>query len=312
MLEQKEPTPDRSKTENTEDFEKELLKENDHLIIQQAVLRARLLDMLVADWDRHADQWRWAKRDSGKVQYYYAIPRDRDQAFFYSNGLLVKIARLVALRHMVGFQDDLNGLKNLNHKSWEFDRLFLNELDSKDWTTIIKSVQASLTNEVIHSAVNQLPPPIYAISGPTIEYKLKARRDALLESGLKYYDFLSRYATVNGTNEAEYFRVSGAGDSLQVQVFDQKDGKPGRKIYERVFRHSETGQVTLHGYGGNDQFVVEEQTHSNIQVQLIGGKGSDVYEIRGNLNGDIYDLKSENNKVIGRKDHRIKKDKWRS
>lgn len=56
MLEQKEPTPDRSGTENTEDFLKELLNENDHLVIQQAVLRARLLDMLVADWDRHADQ----------------------------------------------------------------------------------------------------------------------------------------------------------------------------------------------------------------------------------------------------------------
>lgn len=311
MLEQKEPTPDRSETENTEDLLEDLLEENDHLIIQQAVLRARLLDMLVADWDRHADQWRWGKRDSGTVDYFYAIPRDRDQAYFFSKGLLVKIARFVALRHLVGFQDDLDKLKSLNFKSWKFDQVFLNELDRREWETIIRSVQNSLTDGVIHTAVAKMPPSIYAISGTTIESKLMSRRNELLKAGLKYYDFLSRYATVNGTNETEYFHISGSGDSLRVQVYDQKDNKQGRKIYERVFLQGETRKITLEGYGGDDQFLVEESARSAIQLEMVGGTGGDSYTIRGGLKNTIFDLEEENNKIQEGARTRVKKDKQR-
>lgn len=312
MLEQKEPTPDRSKTENTEDLLEDLLEQNEHLVIQQAVLRARLLDMLVADWDRHADQWRWGKRDSSGMEYFYAIPRDRDQAFFYSQGLLVKIARFVALRHLVGFQDDLDKLKSLNFKSWQFDRVFLNELDRREWETIIKSVQASLTDDVIHKAVAKMPTPAYRISGPLLESKLKSRRNELLKAGLEYYGFLSRYATVNGTNETEYFHVSGSGDALRVQVYDQQDGAQGRKIYERIFMPSETRQITLQGYGGDDQFLVDETTRSSIRLEIIGGAGDDVYRIKGNLKNTIYDLDSEKNKIQGGSGTRVKKDKQRN
>jgi hypothetical protein len=37
--------------------------------------------MLIGDWDRHDDQWRWAAFDEGKHTVFKAIPRDRDQAF---------------------------------------------------------------------------------------------------------------------------------------------------------------------------------------------------------------------------------------
>jgi hypothetical protein len=59
FLEQREPTPDGSETDKTDKVMAEIIEENDHLILQEQVLKARLLDMLVADWDRHEDQWRW-------------------------------------------------------------------------------------------------------------------------------------------------------------------------------------------------------------------------------------------------------------
>jgi hypothetical protein len=309
MLEQKEPTPDRSETENTEDMIEELLEENDHLIIQQAVLKARLLDMLVADWDRHADQWRWAKRDSGKVEYYYAIPRDRDQAYFYSQGFLVRLAKVIALRHLVGFQDDLDQVKNLNYKSWEFDRTFLNQLDRNDWETTIRSVQAALTDDVIHKAVSKMPPAIYALNGVTIEKKLRGRRDELLEDGLKYYEYISRYALVNGTEEAECFRISGNGDSLIVQVHDLKGGKEGRKIYKRVFRPEVTKQLTLQGFGGNDRFIVEDNAKAPILANLYGGEGKDEYNMGGTIKNIIYEKEGEENAIEKNSRTKIKKDK---
>ena len=313
MLEQREPTPDRSETENTEDMLEELLEENDHQVIQQAVLRARLLDMIVADWDRHADQWRWGKRDSGSVEYYYAIPRDRDQAYFYSNGLLVRLAKVIALRHMVGFQDDLDQLKNLNHKSWEFDRMFLNQLDRRDWELIIKSVQASLTDKVIQTAAGKLPPSIYSLSGPTIEKKLKGRRNELLTAGLKYYDYITRYPLISGTEQEEYFKVSGNGDTLLVQVYDlTDDGKQGRKFFERTFREEETKYLTFQGYGGKDKIEVAEGTNSDIRLKLIGGEGADEYTIRGNIKTDIYEEETDNNKISNGSRIKVRKDNTRT
>ena len=69
-----------------------MVEDNDHRADQKAVLKARLLDMLIADWDRHFDQWKWGTRDTGKGRIYYPIPKDRDQALAYSDGFIVKFA----------------------------------------------------------------------------------------------------------------------------------------------------------------------------------------------------------------------------
>ncbi len=161
--------------------------------------------MLVGDWDRHADQWRWGVRDSADVKYYYAIPRDRDQAYFYYNGLLPKLARIVTLKHLISYHDNLNSLKNLNYKAWDFDGVFLNELDRTEWEAAIKRTQKGLSDDLIHEAIKKLPPEVYPISGPLLEKKLKGRRDDLYEEGMKYYEFLSGSVIVNGTDDAEVF-----------------------------------------------------------------------------------------------------------
>lgn len=282
-LEQREPTPDRSSTESTEKVLEEIVEANDHLIIQQAVLRARLLDMLIGDWDRHSDQWRWGVVKQNDVDYYYAIPRDRDQAYFYSKGLLVKIARKIALPHLVGFRKDLSKLKNLNKKAWQFDNVFLNELNKQEWESTIKLVQEKLTDDVIAKAIKQLPPEIYPLSGPEIEMKLKGRRDDLLRAGLKYYDFIARNVTITGTDQGEIFKISGNSKEVTVKVFNNKDGKDGRQIYQRTFIANETFRITLSGLNGPDIFIIEEDVSSKIKIKLVGGKGKDVYNIKGNL-----------------------------
>ena len=63
-------------------FSMTVIEENDHRADQFAVLRARLLDIIIGDFDRNLDQWKWATSDTGKGKLYYPIPRDRDQAFF--------------------------------------------------------------------------------------------------------------------------------------------------------------------------------------------------------------------------------------
>src|ERR1041384_1810156 len=58
----------------------------------RAYLTARLLDVYVGDWDRHADQWRWARFDEGDARVWRPIPRDRDQAFSRLDGFLPRLA----------------------------------------------------------------------------------------------------------------------------------------------------------------------------------------------------------------------------
>jgi hypothetical protein len=288
MLEEREPTPDNTDTKSTEKVLEDIIDENDHLVIQKAVLRARLLDMLIGDWDRHADQWRWASVKSGNVEYYYAVPRDRDQAYFYSRGLLARISILMG-SHFVGFSPNLKKIKNLNDKSWGFDGTFINELDKQEWRSVITTFQKNLTDDVISKAVRKFPSDIYAISGPVIENKLRRRRDELLEYGLKYYDFLARTVTISGSNDKELFEISNTNNLLTVAVFNYANNKKGRKIYERTFVPKETYNLILKGLDGNDKFVVNESTSSKIDVFVYGGDGDDTYERKGKLRLKVLD-----------------------
>jgi hypothetical protein len=295
-LEQREPTPDNSDTDNTEEVLEEIVEENDHLVLQQAVLQARLLDMLIADWDRHADQWRWGRIDSGSAKYYYAIPRDRDQAFFATNGLLPQFIKIFAMKHTSNFKKESKNLKNLNFKSWQFDKTFLNELDADIWERSIKLFQQRLSDDIIRTAVRNLPPEIYAIDGKSLEEKLISRRNTLLENAMKYYEFISGNVTVFGTEEKELFTVSG-NKKIIVTVYRSGKKQASEKIYERSFDPDETGFVYLEGLGGDDEFLIDKTASSRIKIKIRGGKGRDVYDLKGQIKSKVYDFARENNKI---------------
>lgn len=302
MLEQREPTPDQSETENSDDVLKELMKENDHLVMQEQVLRARLLDMLVADWDRHIDQWRWGVVDSGDTKHYYVIPRDRDFAYFDSHGLFVRFMTWVAVPHMRGFTDESNKLKKLNKKTWFFDHNFLNELDSESWQRITTEFQKSMTDEVISQAVRRIPPEVYAISGSTIESKLKSRRDGLLKNVMKYYKTLASSVHVIGTDKRDFFRISNQGNDLAVEVYDFDGKEKGRQIYRRVFKRSETREIFLEGFGENDHFEIDQSASSKILLRVMGGDGNDSIANKGKVKEKVQSVEQEGTNVLTKRE----------
>ena len=275
MLEEREPTPDGSETEDTEEMMQDLMKSNERLVMQEQVLRARLLDMLIADWDRHIDQWKWGKLDSAGKKGYYVIPRDRDFAYFNSAGALVTVMSWVSLPHMRGFTAESKGLKKLNKKTWFFDHNFLNELDGEDWKRIIAEFQAAITDSVISKAIKRIPPEAYAISGREIEEKLRSRRDGLMQNAMKYYESLARTVHVMGTDNEDLFRVTGSGEDIVVTVYDNSKKKSGNIVYERVFKRGETNEIFLNGFGDDDHFEIDETVASRIRLMIEGGDGKD-------------------------------------
>jgi hypothetical protein len=256
------------------------------------------MDMLIGDWDRHADQWRWGKRESGKLEHYYAIPRDRDQAYFYSKGLLLKLVKLFSLKHMVSYDDDLDKLKSLSWKSWGFDGVFLNELDRNDWEKEIVHIQQKLSDDLLSDAFKKLPPEVYVISGKKLEQKFKGRRDDLMHAGLKYYKFLSQRVTINGTDKKEIFQIKSDQKKLTVSIYDDKDGKQGTKLYERNFDHADTKFIEINGMGNEDQFLMDEGSSSKIKLTIKGGEGADVYNLNGRVKTTVYDDENDDNKVL--------------
>ena len=300
MLEERHSTIDGAESKTTAKAFDKMLDDNDHRADQAAVLKARLLDMLIGDYDRHFDQWRWGVSDSAgrKGKIYYPIPRDRDQAFFNSNGLILRWLSQRGMPFLNGFRERIKKVNWLGYSARDFDRLFLTDLDAAEWQQAIESVQAKLTDSVIRDAVRHLPKEIYGLSGESLERKLISRRNGLREAGMHYYDFISRRVNVVGSNQEEYFRVSSYGNGLQVRVYERsKSGDTSFIMYNRVFDPSVTKEIRLFGLNDDDVFEIDDNARSRIKIRIIGGKGNDTFNIRGHVENLLYDISNDLNHI---------------
>lgn len=287
FLEDREPTPDQSGTESTEDVMKKVFKKNDHQLMQQAILRARLLDMLIADWDRHQDQWKWGVQKKGNTTYYYPVPKDRDFAYFKSNGLIILFASMTVVPHMHSFTRDGSAIKKLSNKTWEIDAQWLNQLDEEDWKKAIINFQNKLTDSVIEIAVKKIPAEVYAFSGKKLETILKNRRNGLLQHALNYYRFLARNTYIIGSDDQEFFTIAQDGDNISVTVSKNGSADKNQVIYQRTFNQKDTKKIFIKGLDGNDHFDIDQNVSSSIMLQLEGGKGNNVYNIKGKIKTKI-------------------------
>ncbi len=286
LLEARDPAPPRSfggrpsnKKYGTADVLKQLQASNRSRVDQRALLRARLLDMVLADWDRHDDQWRWlAYPRPGGGQLLRAVPRDRDQAFFVNEGFLPHRASVeYLLPRIQGFDYRFHNVNSFNYNARYFDRTFLTELSQADWRALADSVQASLTDAVLAQALRQWPDSIYRLSGPTVLAKLKAHRDQLPAWAAQYYRFLARTVDVAGSDEREYFEVvRDADDRTRVAMYALgPGGQRGALLYQRTFLAAETQEIRLYGQGGADVFVLSGHSQRGPLVRVVGGAGLD-------------------------------------
>ena len=168
---------------------KKLKQNKGYYVDEKEYLKARLVDWLVADWDRHTGQFRWTEKRTDSGVAFLVVPRDHDQAFYRSNGLLAKV---VGMRHLNMFNSSGGGIEALSEKTRELDKQFTDQLKREDWEMIIKQFQNNVTDSVIEAAIKKQPKEIFAISGTEIIAKLISRREGLLKNAMEYYEFLSK------------------------------------------------------------------------------------------------------------------------
>ncbi|UOQ81503.1 hypothetical protein [Hymenobacter sp. 5414T-23] len=269
----------------------DLLRADAHnRVDERELVRARLFDVLIADFDRHEDQWRWMAytQPTGGLLL-RAVPRDRDQAFFVNQGVLPNIAsRNWAVPAVQGFDGTLRNVNTFMFSARYFDRSFLTAATRDDWVSVAQDMQARLTDEVLTAAIRRLPDSVYQLSGPTIIAKLQSNRMALPAYAEQYYRFLARHVDVTGSNQAEYFQVERLdNEHTRVRMYAvSASGEPATPpLYDRTFLTSETDEVRLYGYGGNDRMEVTGTVHTGVLVRLIGGEGNDVLTDRSRVTG---------------------------
>jgi hypothetical protein len=279
---------------STADLINKLMKNDKHKVDQEYVLRARLFDLLIGDWDRHDDQWRWGiykdDRYPGK-KVYRSIPRDRDVVFFKNDGFLNFLAsRKYFKPNLRKFDEDIDMVDGLAYTARHFDRHFLSELTLEQYQSIAKDLQENITDSAIDKAFSQWPKEIYDISGEEIKKKLKSRRSKLVTYAEVFYKHLSKEVTALGTNSDDLFKISSLGNNrLDVKVYHQKGGE-NHLIWSRIIDGAITDEVRLFGLKDDDTFVFEGIEKSNIKVRVIGGSGKDqVNNNSKNINVVVYD-----------------------
>jgi len=287
--------------ESTSDVFKNLRKDEKYQMDEAAFIKARLFDMLLGDWDRHQDQWRWARFDISKDERIYRpIPRDRDQVFSNYDGALLDFMKVIipATRQFQEYDEELKDIKWINAAGIRIDRTFTQNATKEVWMEQARFIQENLTDEDIDRAFTKLPGEVQDDTSEEIKRKLKARKGNLADIASRYYDYLTRLVIITGTDKDDYFEITRSDNETKITVARIKNGEAEAPFRERVISSKETKEIWLYGLDDDDQFVVNGSGSKPIFTRIIGGQNNDVYTINNGRKIKVYDHKSKPNTIV--------------
>lgn len=292
LLEEREPI---GETDNTGKMYKALLKDNDNTVDTAAYFNARLLDLLIGDWDRHDDQWRWAYEKKKKDRRFIPVPRDRDQVFHVVQGVLPTLASSPSL--MPRLHDFSGKIKKVNAyfmAGRELNGNFFNQYDYDQWMQRVHAFTTAVTDAVLEAALQRLPASSYNIGHDKLLKILKERRSNLPEAMTTYYRFYNRVVDIQTSDKKEFVQITDAGNKgLEVMIHKiNKEGAVTDRLFQRVFSPGITKEIRLYIHSGNDSVIIN--SHSGIRLRIIGDHDEKQYHIvHGRKNIRIYGKKEQ-------------------
>jgi len=180
----------------TKDLQELKQEKGDNLSIDRAALiKARLFDLLIGDWDRHAEQWGWVLVKEDNKLKAIPLPGDRDNAFFNLSGVIPSIITNEKIEPLVRpYEKEIDYMPGL---VYPFDRYFLLDTPKELYVEQAKQLQKSLTNEAIKDAFQVLPEQIAKLDLAEISEKLKSRRDNLVEYAVAFHSIIQDKGALN-------------------------------------------------------------------------------------------------------------------
>jgi hypothetical protein len=293
-----------NKVISTDDLLKNLRKNKDYVVDEKAYIRARLFDLLIGDWDRHADQWRWAEFKIENKTIYRPIPRDRDQAFSNYDGLiLTTITRLIpSVRLMQTFDKEIRSIKWFSDEPYPLDLAFIQSNNNKDWLNQASFIQEHLTNEIIDKAFADIPDGVNDETIEKIKKLLIHRKTQLQVTAQTYSNHLKKFVTLKGTDKDDWFEVQHLPNKkTEVSFFNIKNKKKGSLIRKNIYDGKETKEIWIYGLDDDDHFEISGRNINHSKIRFIGGQNKDTYIVKDNPNVTIHDFKSKKSTIDARK-----------
>ena len=287
------------KVKGTDEFLKDLEDSPTERLDTRAYLAARLMDIYMGDWDRHEDQWRWARYDRGDLRVWRPVPRDRDNAFVNHEGLLLSIGRAAFVRN-VRFDTEYPSLTGLTVQAEPLDRRLLSDLPRTAWDSVVTDLQRRLSDDAIERAISALPPEYQEGDRARLTDILRKRRDALPGQADLFYRRLALNVDVRATDADEVAIIDRNPDgSLDVTLTGAGDDEQRWVTYRRRFLPTETDDVRLYLQGGDDRVIVRGTGHG-VGIRVIGGGGDDVFADSSRASGvAFYDHRGDNRFLRG-------------
>ncbi len=246
----------------------------------RAYLRARLLDMLLGDWSRRADQWRWAAFGEPGGTTFRPIPRDRDQAFFrFDDGWLTRALSWVRPRY-VTFGPQLAPVQvgALTITARPLDHTALALLPEAAFRAEADSLMRRLPDAVLAQAFGTVPPEARPLMTRQLLASLRTRRAGLPAAAARYYQVLRTDAVVLGTDAAERFVLQADRPGhLRLQMWACHPPRPDSLLGEQRYTVRRTRRLRVYGLGGNDHFELRGGLAPGFAVWLDGGAGNNLF-----------------------------------
>lgn len=278
LLEEREPT---GHSDATLKMEEKLVKSYNNRLDGEGFLRARMLDLLMGDWDRHEDQWRFSDSTVNGTTLWTGVPRDRDQVFHLAEGLFPSIASLSwldpTLEH---FEGHIPRVKWSLFKT-RFIKAFPDQqLSYERWMQLANDFVKAENDEVLETALRRLPRETYVMRHDVLFAKLKARRDDIPRAMSEYYKFINRIADLRLTAHAEHVLVSDAADKgLDITVLkSDKKGNSGDTLWKVHYYPDITKELRLYTSGGADQVSINTP-NSPIRLRLVDSTGENTIHV---------------------------------
>ena len=285
--------------ESTDDMLKKLRKDEKYTLDEESYIRARLFDMILGDWDRHPDQWRWAEFDTENGKIYRPIPRDRDQVFCNYDGLILGLVKFVSplSRKFQSYDEELKKVRWINLSGLRLDRALIQKSDEKIWIDQANHIKTMLTDEAIEKAFEDIPSELQDETIQNIKRFLKSRRDNIEDIATRYHEYLTKHAIITGTDKDDYFEITRKNKATTIKVSRIKKGEIEPPYLENTFSSKDTKEIWIYGLDDDDQFVVNGKGSNPIKIRIVGGQNNDQYTIENGRKIKVYDHRSKPNTV---------------
>lgn len=264
-----------------------------HTVDQKAYVRARLFDLLLGDWDKGPEQWKWAAFKQNKSVTYKPIPLHRDQVFSDYDGIFWQfLSKIVPeLKNLQLYDYQIINLKNHLKTSFPVDLKIITNLSLDDFYTEAFFIRQQLTDERIDEAFQKLPIEIQTKKIEEVKKILQYRRDHLNKIAKQYHNLLLKNVVLTASNSDDVIEVNYLNNK-ETSITFNTNNKP---YFTAIYQNKNTKNIWIYGLAGNDDIRVIGKSKKGIHIKIIGGEGADYYDIHDQKKTTIIDQKQETN-----------------